>query len=121
MYLAVGSKDPVNGELTLGENIADVAGLAVAYKAYKRSLGGQEGSVIDGMTGDQRFFMAAAQFFRGKTREREAIMRIKADPHPPLEVRGTLPEMNLDAFYAAFGVHSGDKMYLPSDKRVTIW
>jgi putative endopeptidase len=111
----------VNGELTLGENIADVAGLAVAYKAYKRSLGGKEGPLIDGMTGDQRFFMAAAQVFRGKTREKEAIMRIEADPHPPLEVRGTLPEMNLDAFYAAFGVHSGDKMYLPSDKRVTIW
>jgi putative endopeptidase len=111
----------VNGELTLGENIADVAGLAVAYKAYKRSLGGKDGPVIDGMTGDQRLFIAVTQVFRGKTREREAIMRIKADPHPPLEVRGTLPEMNLDAFYAAFGVHSGDKMYLPSDKRVTIW
>jgi putative endopeptidase len=111
----------VNGELTLGENIADVAGLAVAYKAYKRSLSGKEAPHIDGMTGDQRFFMAAAQVFRGKAREKEAIMRIEADPHPPLEVRGTLPEMNLDAFYAAFGVHSGDKMYLPSDKRVTIW
>jgi putative endopeptidase len=73
------------------------------------------------MTGDQRFFMAAAEVFRCKTREREAIMRIKTDPHPPLDMRGTLPEMNLDAFYAAFGVHSGDKMYLPGDKRVTIW
>ncbi len=111
----------VNGELTLGENIADVAGLVVAYKAYKRSLGGKDAPDIDGMTGDQRFFMAAAQFFRGKTREKEAIMRLEADPHPPPEVRGTLPEMNLDAFYAAFGVHSGDKMYLPGDKRVTIW
>jgi putative endopeptidase len=111
----------VNGELTLGENIADVAGLAVAYKAHKRTLGDKDGPVIDGMTGAQRLFMAVAQVFRGKTRDREAIMRIKTDPHPPLEVRGTLPEMNLDAFYAAFGVHPGDKMYLPSDKRVTIW
>ena len=111
----------VNGELTLGENIADVAGLAVAYKAYRKSLAGKEGPIIDGMTGDQRFFMGQAQVFRGKTREKEAIMRIKADPHPPLEVRGTLPEMNLDAFYSAFAVRPGDKMYLPSDRRVTIW
>jgi putative endopeptidase len=112
---------PINGELTLGENIADNAGLAVAYKAYQLSLAGKEAPMIDGLTGDQRFFMAFAQFFRGKTRESEAIMRIKLDPHSPEEIRGTVPEMNLAPFYEAFGVKDGDKMYLPPDRRVTIW
>lgn len=112
---------PVNGELTLGENIADNAGLAIAYKAYKLSLGAKEASVIDRLTGDQRFFMSFARVFRGKTRESEAIMRIKLDPHAPEEVRGTVPERNLASFYEAFGVKSGDKMYLPPERRVTIW
>ncbi|HEY6621794.1 MAG TPA: M13-type metalloendopeptidase [Steroidobacteraceae bacterium] len=112
---------PVNGELTLGENIADNAGLAVAYKAYKLSLGAKEAAVIDRLTGDQRFFMSFAQIFRGKTRESEAIMRIKLDPHAPEEVRGTVPERNLAPFYEAFGVKTGDKMYLPAERRVTIW
>jgi len=112
---------PVNGDLTLGENIADNAGLAVAYKAYHLSLAGKAAPVIDGLTGDQRFFMAFAQVFRGKTRENEAILRIKLDPHAPEEIRGTVPEMNLAPFYQAFGVKDGDKMYLPPDRRVTIW
>jgi predicted metalloendopeptidase len=112
---------PVNGELTLGENIADNAGLAIAYKAYKLSLGAKEAPVIERLTGDQRFFMSFAQMFRGKTRESEAIMRIKLDPHAPEEVRGTVPERNLAPFYEAFGVKSGDKMYLPPERRVTIW
>jgi putative endopeptidase len=112
---------PVNGELTLGENIADTAGLAVAYEAYRRSLDGRDAPVIDGLTGDERFFMGAAQELRGKTRDEEAIMRIKRDPHSPLPVRATVPEMNLDAFYEAFGVKSGDKMYLPPEQRVAIW
>ncbi len=112
---------PVNGELTLGENIADNAGLAIAYKAYKLALGAKEASVIDRLTGDQRFFMSFAQIFRGKTRQSEAIMRIKLDPHAPEEVRGTVPERNLAPFYEAFGVRSGDKMYLPPERRVTIW
>jgi putative endopeptidase len=112
---------PVNGEFTLGENIADVSGLAIAYKAYKMSLGGQDGPVIHGLTGDQRFFMGFARVFRGKTRENEAIMRIKADPHAPEEVRGTVPEMNFTPFYRAFGVSEGDKMFLAPDKRVTVW
>jgi putative endopeptidase len=111
----------VDGALTLGENVADVAGLAVAYRAYQRSLGGRVAPIIDGFTGDQRFFIGEAQAFRGKTREAEAIMRLKVDPHPPLEVRGVLPEMNTDAFYAAFGVRPGDKMYLPKEQRITIW
>jgi putative endopeptidase len=112
---------PINGELTLGENIADNSGLAVAYKAYRLSLRGQEAPVIDGLTGDQRFFMGWAQAWRSKTRENEAIMEIKADPHSPEEFRGMLPEMNQAAFYDAFGIKPGDKMYLPPENRVNLW
>jgi putative endopeptidase len=112
---------PVNGELTLGENIADNAGLAVAFKAYELSLNGKKSPVIDGLTGEQRFFMGAAQSLRGKVRDNEAIMRIKFDPHPPIQLRATVPEMNFTPFYTAFEVKEGDKMYLAPDKRVTIW
>ncbi len=112
---------PINGQLTLGENIADNSGLAIAYKAYRLSLGGEPAPVIDGLTGDQRFFMGWAQVWRAKTREHEAILRIKADPHSPAEIRGNVPEMNQDPFYQAFGVQAGDKMYLPPDKRVNLW
>jgi predicted metalloendopeptidase len=112
---------PINGELTLGENIADNSGLAVAYKAYRLSLGGKPAPVIDGLTGDQRFYMGFAQAWRGKVRDNEAIMRIKADPHSPDQYRGDLPEMNQAGFYTAFDVKEGDKMYLPPDKRVTMW
>ncbi len=112
---------PINGQLTLGENIADNSGLAIAYKAYRLSLGGEPAPVIDGLTGDQRFFMGWAQVWRAKTREHEAILRIKADPHSPAEIRGNVPEMNQEPFYQAFGVQAGDKMYLPPDKRVNLW
>ena len=86
----------VNGELTLGENIADNSGLSIAYKAYQLSLGGKPAPVIDGLTGDQRFFMGFAQVWRGKIREQEAIIRIKTDPHSPGEFRanGTLRNMS---------------------------
>jgi putative endopeptidase len=73
------------------------------------------------MSGDQRFYAGWAQVWRGKARENEMILRIKSDPHSPDRIRGTVPEMNQDPFYAAFSVHSGDRMYLPPDKRVTIW
>jgi putative endopeptidase len=112
---------PVNGELTLGENIADVSGLVMAYKAYKLSLAGKPGPMIDGLTGDQRFFMGYARVFRGKTRDGEALMRIKADRHAPEAIRGTVPEMNFTPFYEALGVTAGDGMYLAPDKRVTLW
>ena len=111
----------VNGELTLGENIADNSGLAIAYKAYQLSLAGKEAPVIDGLTGDQRFFIGWAQVWRDKMRDNAPIMRIKSDPHSPEQIRGTVPEMNQAPFYAAFGVKAGDKMYLPPDKRVTVW
>jgi putative endopeptidase len=112
---------PINGKLTLGENIADNSGLAIAYKAYHLSLDGQTAPVIDGFTGDQRFFMGFAQVWRSKTRDNVAIMRIKSDPHSPERFRGTIPEMNLAAFDTAFDVKPGDKMYLAPDKRVTLW
>jgi predicted metalloendopeptidase len=112
---------PLNGELTLGENIADNSGLAIAFKAYRLSLGGAAAPVIDGLTGDQRFFAGWAQVWRGKARDSEIIRLIKIDPHSPTEIRGTVPERNQAAFYEAFGVKPGDKMYLPPEQRVTLW
>lgn len=111
----------VNGELTLGENIADNSGLSIAYKAYRLSLDGKESPVIDGLTGDQRYFMGWAQVWRAKTRDSEAIVRIKADPHSPPQFRAIVPVMNQAAFHAAFGVKDGDKMYLAPENRVSLW
>jgi predicted metalloendopeptidase len=112
---------PINGELTLGENIADNSGLAIAYKAYQLSLGGAPAPIIDGLTGAQRFFIGWAQVWRSKSRDNEAILRIKSDPHSPPQFRGTVPEMNQAPFYEAFGIKNGDKMYLPPEQRVTLW
>lgn len=112
---------PINGELTLGENVADLSGLAVAYKAYKLSLGGKEAPVIDGLTGDQRFFLGWAQVWRGKDREAEIIRRLTVDPHSPPAIRGNATLKNQDGFYQAFDVKEGDGMYLPPEQRVSIW
>ncbi|MBY0569836.1 MAG: M13 family peptidase, partial [Burkholderiaceae bacterium] len=106
---------------TLGENIADNSGLSIAYKAYQISLGGKAAPVIDGYTGDQRLFMGWAQVWRGKARDAEAIRLINTDPHSPAAVRGNAPLTNLPAFYSAFGVKEGDKMYTAPEKRITIW
>jgi predicted metalloendopeptidase len=111
----------VNGELTLGENIGDNSGLAVAYKAYLLSLSGRTPPVIDGFTGEQRFYLGWVQVWRGKVREDEAVQRIKTDPHAPPAVRGTAPLLNQTGFYAAFGIKPGDKMYLPPEQRVSVW
>ncbi|HEV2702205.1 MAG TPA: M13-type metalloendopeptidase [Steroidobacteraceae bacterium] len=111
----------INGKLTLGENIADNSGLAVAYKAYHLSLKGQQAPVIDGFSGDQRFFLAFSQTWAGKVRDKQQIVYLKSDPHSPYAARGSLPLSNQDAFYGAFDVKSGDKMYLPPDKRVRLW
>jgi putative endopeptidase len=111
----------VNGALTLGENIGDNSGLAIAYKAYRISLAGHEAPVIDGFSGDQRLYLGWVQVWRGKVREAETIQRIKTDPHSPPAVRGTAPLRNQDGFYAAFGLRQGDKMYLPPEQRVNIW
>ncbi|MGZ5846426.1 MAG: M13 family metallopeptidase [Ramlibacter sp.] len=111
----------VNGELTLGENIADNSGLAAAYKAYKLSLNGKPAPVIGGLTGDQRFFMGYAQAWRGKSRDEAMIVRIKSDPHSPDQFRANGAVRNQDDFYRVFGVKPGDKLYLPPGRRVRIW
>ena len=111
----------VNGELTLGENIGDNAGLSIAHKAYKISLKGQPAPVIDGLTGDQRFFMGFGQVWRSKMREAQQINQVKTDPHSPGQFRANGTVMNMPAFYEAFGVKEGDKMYLAPQERVTIW
>jgi predicted metalloendopeptidase len=111
----------VNGELTLGENIADNSGAAIAYKAYKLSLGGKEAPVIDGLTGDQRFFMGWGQVWRSKTRDDQQILQIKTDPHSPGQFRTNGTLVNQPGFYEAFGVKPGDKMYVAPEQRVIIW
>jgi predicted metalloendopeptidase len=111
----------VNGALTLGENIGDNSGLAIAYKAYKISLHGQPAPVIDGLTGDQRFFMGWAQVWRSKMRDAAQIQQVKTDPHSPGQFRANGTLRNQPAFYEAFGVKEGDKMYLKPEDRVTIW
>jgi len=111
----------VNGALTIGENIGDLGGLSIAYKAYRRSLGGAEAPVIDGLTGDQRFFIGWAQVWRSKYREAELARRLAIDPHSPTEFRCNGVVRNLPEFYAAFGVKPGDKLWLPPERRVRIW
>ncbi len=111
----------VNGELTLGENIGDNSGVAIAYKAYKLSLGGKPAPVIDGLTGDQRFYMGFGQVWRMKMREAQQIVQVKTDPHSPGQFRANGTMRNQPGFYEAFGVKEGDKMYLAPKDRVTIW
>ncbi|HYK25994.1 MAG TPA: M13 family metallopeptidase [Steroidobacteraceae bacterium] len=111
----------VNGKLTLGENIADNSGLAISYKAYRIALNGAPAPVIAGFTGDQRFYVAFSQAWRGKVRDEMLVLLLKADPHSPTNVRGLLPLKNQPAFYNAFDVKAGDGMYLPPEKRVIIW
>jgi putative endopeptidase len=111
----------VNGELTLGENIADNSGLAIAYKAYKLSLGGKQAPVIDGYTGEQRFYQGWAQAWRAKQREAALIRQVTTDPHSPEEYRTNGTLRNQPGFYEAFGVKKGDKMYLAPKERVIIW
>jgi predicted metalloendopeptidase len=110
----------VNGKLTLGENIADVAGLAAAYDAYRASLGGKEAPVIEGFGGDQRFFIAYAQAWATKMLEPALRQRILTDGHAPGQFRA-LTVRNLDPWYAAFGVKPGQKLYLAPEKRVKVW
>ena len=111
----------VNGALTIGENIGDLGGLAIAYKAYKISLGGKPSPVIDGLTGEQRLFIGWAQVWRSKHRDAEAIKRLTTDPHSPAEFRCNGVVRNLKEFHDAFGVKKGDKLWLDPEERVRIW
>jgi predicted metalloendopeptidase len=111
----------VNGALTLGENIADNSGVAVAYKAYKLSLGGKPAPVIDNLTGEQRFYMGFGQVWRSKMREEAQIKQVKTDPHSPGQFRANGTMKNQPGFYEAFGVKEGDPMYLAPAQRVIIW
>ena len=110
----------INGELTLGENIADIAGLQIAYDAWKMSLGGKPAPVIDGMTGEQRFFLGYAQSWRGKRRDAAKLAQLTSDPHSP-DAERTKTVRNMDPWYDAFGVKPGDKLYLAPGDRVKIW
>ena len=113
--------EPLDGNLGLGENIGDLTGVTMAYEAYKRSLGGEEAPVIDGLTGDQRFFMAWAQVWAIKWREEALRAQIKNGPHSPGEFRANGIVRNVDAWYDAFDVGPDDAMYLPPESRVKIW
>jgi len=111
----------VNGQLTLGENIGDLSGLAVAHKAYQIALHGQPAPVLDGFTGDQRFFIGWAQVWARNYRDDELRKRLKTDPHSPSEYRCNGILRNMPAFANAFEVKPGDKLYLPPEQVVRIW
>ena len=111
----------VNGALTIGENIGDLGGLSIAWKAYLLSLAGQEPPVIDGMTGARRFFLSWAQAWQMKGRDEEVIRLLAIDPHSPNEFRCNQIVSNIDEFYEAFGVTETDALWLDPEKRVTIW
>jgi putative endopeptidase len=110
----------VNGSLTLGENMADLAGITIAHDAYKRSLGGKPAPVIDGLTGDQRFFLGWSQVWRQKYRDASLTQQLVTDPHTPGHFRPYVVR-NIDSFYSAFDAKPGDKMYLAPAERLKVW
>jgi predicted metalloendopeptidase len=111
----------LNGRLGLGENIGDNGGLQVAYHAYRLSLNGAEAPTLDGMTGDQRFFLSWGQIWRTLFREQRLRNQVLTGPHSPPEFRTNGVVRNMDAWYAAFDVQPGQAMYLPPEQRVQIW
>jgi putative endopeptidase len=112
---------PVNGALTIGENIGDLGGLSIAWKAYLISLGGQEPPVIDGLSAAERFFLSWAQAWQQKARDAEVIRLLAIDPHSPNEFRCNQIVRNIDEFYEAFDVTPADALWLDPSQRVTIW
>ena len=112
----------VNGQLTMGENIGDLGGLEMAYAAYRRYVADHgEQPVLDGLTGDQRFFLAFAQSWRNNMREGALRQLVLTNPHSPPEFRVNGVVRNVDAWYRAFNVQPGDRLYLPPEQRVRIW
>jgi putative endopeptidase len=111
----------INGRVSMGENIADLGGLLVAHDAYRASLAGRPAPVIDGFTGDQRFFMGWAQVWRTLWRDDALRQQIVNGPHSPGQIRAFAPLRNIDAWYAAFNVQPGDPLYIPAEERVRIW
>ena len=111
----------VNGKLTLGENLADLGGLNIAYEAFKKTKEGQSTTKIDGFTPDQRFFLSWAQVWRGSQRPESAAQRILTDPHSPEKYRCNAPISNIDAWYAAFNIQPGDQNYKKPEDRIHVW
>ena len=111
----------IDGKFTMGENIGDLGGLVVAYRAYKLSLQGKEAPILEGLTGDQRFFLAYAQSWRSKQREEALVQRLKSDPHSPPYFRVNGVVRNVVEWYSAFDVTEEDALYLPPEERVSIW
>ena len=111
----------VNGELTMGENIADLGGLTIALDAYRASLKGKPAPVIDGLTGDQRVFLGWAQAWRGKVRDDYVRKQVVSDPHSPRQYRVNGPVRNIDDWYSSFEVKTGDKLFVDPKDRVRIW
>ena len=111
----------MNGALTVGENIGDLGGLGIAWKAYLVSLNGDEAPVIDGLTGAQRFFMSWARIWQSKTRDAEVVRLLAIDRHSPGEFRCNQIVRNLDEFYAAFDVSAADELWLEPAARMRIW
>jgi putative endopeptidase len=111
----------VNGKLTLGENLADLGGISISYAAYQKSLNGKPAPVIDGFTGPQRFFIGFAQIWRGSIRDADQRLQLRTDPHSPAQFRTLVPLSNVKAFYEAFDVKPGDKMYRAAEDRVEVW
>jgi putative endopeptidase len=111
----------VNGDLTMGENIADLGGLLMALDAYRMSLNGQPAPVLNGLTGDQRVFLGWAQVWRSNARDEYLKQQVTVDPHAPEQYRAAVPVRNIDAWYAAFDVKPGDEQYLAPEARARIW
>ena len=111
----------LNGKLTMGENIGDLGGVLIALDAYHASLDGAQAPVLDGYSGEQRFFLGWAQAWRSKYREGALRQQIVSDPHSPGPVRAYAPLRNIDAWYEAFGIDADDSLFVAPGERVRIW
>jgi putative endopeptidase len=111
----------INGELTQGENIADIGGVTLAYAAFKKTEEGKSDEKIDGLSPDQRFFMAYAEIWRSKMRPEVQRTQVMTNPHSTPQYRVNNPLSDVPAFYSAFDVKPGDKMYMPDSLRAQVW